>query len=176
MSHMWPNTCCCIGNSAYVTVTCMTLSSADDALCITVRPCWPLACKQPATEPQAKDSLYLPPRSELLKRASKFVASPKSSGHRTSHLVTSISSSSSSICRCPPSLFPLPQGALRECRIYSEIFLLPLFLSLISPSICFLPVFPARGGGVAVWMVHRHLNSFSLPFLLFSLSLKENIV
>lgn len=150
----------------------MTLCSADDALCISVCTCWPLACHTASHRAGGQRQLISLSSPKLLKRAAKFMSSPKSMGHRTSHLTT-LSPPPPHPSICTLSLFPLPQGALCECSIYSEIFLLPLLLSLISPSICFLhsSSFPCLRGA-AMWMVHRHPSSFSLlslrPLLSFS--------
>lgn len=81
----------------------------------------------------------------------------------------------------PFSLFPLPQGALCECSIYSEIFSLPLFLSLISPSICFFHFFLfslLEGGSQCECCIVIQTRFLSLPplLLLYLIFLKKNIV
>lgn len=137
-------------------------------LCVLVD-LWPNT--QPATQPVAKDSLYLCPRSKPPKHASKFMASQKSSGHRTSHLTTLSPPPPPrpSICALPPPLslsFPCHRVHCVNVAFtvkYSRC--LYSFLSSRPPSAFFTSsCFPCSRGG-------RNVNVASSSKLVFSPSL-----
>ncbi len=162
---MWP-----LCRSVVLTLPCAFLHVLADL--------WPAA--QPATEPVAKDSLYLSPRSKPLKRASKFMASPKSSGHRTSHLATlSPPPPHPSICSLhPPLSLSLATGRavwtqhLQWNILAASTPLSHLSLHLLSS---LLPVFPAWGGSQYEWCSVIQTRFLSPPSPLFCHLLKENI-
>lgn len=102
---------------SYVTMTYVILCTAYSALCISVCTLWPLPCHTVIHGAGGQEQLiYLSPRSEPLKRAAKFMASLKSSGHCTSHLAILSPPPQSSICAIPCLSLSLATG----CAVWTQ--------------------------------------------------------